>query len=242
MLNYFINIYKCQTYSIKWAHTILVIKRFYFPNLQVVKIVSMLGEHFVILASFIILLGSTSYFIGVIKGNVLPNRVSAFMWALAPLVAFFAQFKSGIGISSLLTLTIALTMFAIFFASFFNKKSEWKLTLFDLICGLLSFIGLILYLMTNNAVLAILFSIMADGLASLPTLKKSFFYPETENSYLYLANATSAFLTLLTIKNLTFVNSALAIYFLFVCSLLFSLVQFKIGKKLLYIAKFKLNI
>lgn len=192
----------------------------------------MINENFVIVGSLIAFFGSMSYLVDTVKGKVKPNRVSFLMWSLAPLVAFFAQLKSGVGIQSLLTLTMGLTPLSIFIASFFNKKSEWKLTAFDLVCGALSFIGFILYLITREAVLAVAFSIVADGLASLPTIKKSFFYPETENGYPYLASSISAVLTLLTLKSLSFINSSFTIYIFIVCMIIFTLVQYKLGKSI----------
>lgn len=190
----------------------------------------MINENFVILGSIISFIGSASYLIDTVKGKVKPNRVSFLMWSLAPLVAFFAQLKSGVGIQSLMTLTVGLSPLCIFIASFFNKNSEWKLTKFDLTCGGLSFIGFIIYLITKDAVLAVALSIAADGLASLPTITKSFSYPETENGSPYLASAISAVLTMLTFKTWNFINAGFSVYIFIVCVIIFSLVHFKLGK------------
>jgi len=192
----------------------------------------MINENFVIVGCLIAFFGSISYLIDTIRGKVKPNRVSFLMWSLAPLVAFFAQIKEGVGISSLLTLTMGLTPISIFIASFFSKKSEWKLTKFDLTCGFLSLVGFVLYLITQVGVVAIIFSIFADGLASLPTIKKSFWFPETESGYPYLTSAISAAITMLTFKNWSITDSAFSIYILVVCLIIFFLVQFKLGKKI----------
>lgn len=193
----------------------------------------MLNENFVILGAVIAFFGSLSYLIDTLKGKVKPNRVSFIMWSLAPLVAFFAQIKSGVGIQSLMTLMVGISPLSIFIASFFNKDSVWKLTKFDLVCGGLSFAGFILYLATKDAVLAVAFSIVADGLASLPTIKKSFFNPETESIAPYLTSAISALITILTLKNWEVIYAGFPIYILIVCIIIFSLVQFKIGKVIL---------
>ena len=138
--------------------------------------------------------------------------------------------KEGVGIQSLMTLTVGLNPLAIFVASFFNKKSEWKLTRFDLVCGLLSFLGFVVYLVTQVGVIALVFSIVADGLASLPTIKKSFYFPESESIALYLSSSISAVLTLLTLKNWSFMNSAFPIYIFAVCVIITIFTHFKIGK------------
>lgn len=53
----------------------------------------MLNENFVILGAVIFAIGSLSYLIDTLKGKVKPNRVTFFLWALAPLIAFAAEVK-----------------------------------------------------------------------------------------------------------------------------------------------------
>jgi len=146
----------------------------------------MLNENFVIVGAIIGAIGSLSYLIDTIKGKVMPNKVSFLLWALAPLIAFTAEIQKGVGIQSLMTFSVGFLPLTIFIASFFNKKSKWKLSRFDLICGAFSIVGLILWLITKEGNVAITFSIMADGLAALPTVIKSYFFPETENGWVYL--------------------------------------------------------
>jgi hypothetical protein len=118
-----------------------------------------------------------------------------------------------------------------FIASFVNKKAEWKLTRFDLLCGFLSVLGLILWLITKVGNVAIFFSIVADGLAAVPTIVKAYKYPETELAWPWIATSIGVVLTLSTIKGLTFANSGFIIYIFLIDTLVFLLVQFKIGKK-----------
>lgn len=165
-----------------------------------------------------------------IKKAKTTNRVTFFLWALAPLIAFFAEIKQGVGIQSLMTFMVAFSPLSIFVASFVNKKSEWKLGSFDLICGALSLLGLLLWYITKVGNIAIVFSILTDGLAALPTIVKSYKYPETENVWLYLGYTISAALTLLTITTWNFAHYAFPVYILILCGTIFSLVQFKLGK------------
>lgn len=192
----------------------------------------MLNEKFVILGAVIFVIGSLSYLIDTIKGKVKPNRVTFFLWALAPLIAFAAEIKQGVGIQSLMTFVVGFSPLAIFIASFVNKKSQWKLGRFDFICGTLSLVGLLLWYITKVDDVAILFGILADGLAALPTVVKSYNYPETENGWVYLAAAISATLTLLTIDTWNFAHWGFPVYILIVTLIIFTLVQFKIGKRL----------
>lgn len=195
----------------------------------------MLNEKFIILGALISLVGSTSYVIDTIKGKIKPNRVSHFIWALAPMIAFAAQIQKGVGLSSLMTFMSGFLPLMTFIASFFNKKAEWKLNKFDLACGLFSIIGLVLWWITKEGVIAIIFSIISDGLASLPTIVKSFRYPETESALAYLTGSINSGLTLLTLKTWDITNAGFPIYIFVVCVLVFILIQFKIGKKFKFV-------
>jgi len=192
----------------------------------------MLNENFVILAVVVGSFTSIIYLIDTIKGKVQPNKVTFFLWALAPLIAFTAQIKQGVGIQSLLTFLVGFEPLLIFFASFLNKKSAWKLGSFDFICGALSLAGILAWYITQVGNLAIAFSIVADGLAALPTIVKVYRYPETENGLLYLGGFISALLTLLTIPSWTFAYYGFNLYLVVVTLIIFSLIQFKLGKKL----------
>jgi hypothetical protein len=190
----------------------------------------MINQNFVIAGAIIAAIGGLSYLIDTIKGKVKPNRVSFLMWSLAPLIAFVAELKQGVGLQSLMTFEVGFLPLTIFIASFFNKNAKWKLTRFDLTCGVLSLIGLILWYITASGNVAIVFSILADGLAALPTVVKSFNFPETESSWTYFSSTLSATITLLTVKVWDLANAGFPLYILLVTLLISVLVQFKAGK------------
>lgn len=192
----------------------------------------MLDEKFVLVGLAIGSVGTISYLISTLKGETKPNKVSWLFWAIAPLIAFYAEIKQGVGLQSLLTFSVGFGPLLIFFASFVNKKAEWKISTLDIICGTLAMIGIILWLITKIGNLAILFSVLADGLAAIPTLVKSFKYPETENGAAFSFAGINAMFTLATIKSWTFARSAFPIYIFLIDIVLFSLIQFKLGTKL----------
>lgn len=192
----------------------------------------MLHSNFIIIGTLIGAAGSVAYLIDTVKGKVKPNRVSFLLWSIAPFIAFFAQIKQGVGLEALMTFSTGFLPLTVFIASFVNKEAEWQLTKFDLVCGLLSIIGLILWLITKVGNVAIFFSIVADGLAAIPTIVKAYKYPETEMAWPWIATVFGVVLTLLTLTNLTFANSGFILYILVMNVLIFVLVQFKLGEKL----------
>ena len=190
----------------------------------------MINQNFVILGAIIASIGSLSYLIYTIKGKVKPNRVSFLLWSLAPLIAFVAELQQGVGLQSIMTFEVGFLPLTIFIASFFNKNAKWRLTRFDLTCGVLSLVGLLLWYVTSSGNVAIVFSILADALAALPTLVKSFNFPETESSWTYFATTLSAVITLLTVKIWDLANAGFPLYISIVTLVISVLIQFKPGK------------
>ena len=191
----------------------------------------MLSSNFVIVGALISTVGEIGYLIDTAKGKIKPNRVSFLLWSIAPFIAFAAMVKQGVGIDALMTFSLGFFPLLIFIASFVNKKAEWKITKFDLICGFLSIVGLVLWLITKVGNVAIFFSIVADGLAAIPTVVKSYKYPETEEAWPWLMPSIGVFLTLLTLNKITFTNSGFNLYVFILNIIIFTLIQFKIGKR-----------
>ncbi|CAN5183581.1 hypothetical protein BH09PAT1_BH09PAT1_8700 [soil metagenome] len=191
----------------------------------------MLPEYFVYIGVIITALGGISYLIDTIKGKVQPNRVTWVLWALAPWITFFAQRVQSVGSQSLLPLSIGFIPTLIVAASFLNKKAKWEIHRFDLICGGLSILGLILWLITRAGDIAIIFSILADFLATIPTLRKAHLSPETESFKAYFLNMLGAGIVVLAIHDWRFANAAFSVYFLLNTVLILTFLKFRFGKK-----------
>lgn len=181
----------------------------------------MLPEYFVIFGAMLNLFGASTYIKDTLKGKTKPNRVSWFLWALVPLIAFFIQRNEGVGWANLLTFMVGFVPLIILIASFVNKQSYWAITKFDIICGLFSLAGILFYLLASNAVVAVMLLILADGLAALPTLQKSLKYPETESYTTFLCGVGNSTITLLSLHTFSFLFLGFPVYILIMDILLF---------------------
>ncbi len=192
----------------------------------------MINDKFVLIGALLNLIGSLTYAYNTFKGKTKPNRVTWFLWALAPLIAFAAQLGEGVGLQVLMTFMVGFGPLLVFIASLLNKKAFWKITRLDIICGALSLVALILWAITGEGNIAIALSIGADLLAGIPTLIKAYREPETEHPDVFRNGAISAGITLLTIKTWTFANYGFALYILIICVTLYTLIRFKLGKRI----------
>jgi len=152
--------------------------------------------YLVFVAAFLSLLATYVYIRSMFRGGAKPNRVSWLMWSIAPFIATAAAVSNGVGWAALPVFMSGFSPFLIFSASFVTKKAQWKLGKFDVFCGLLSALALLLWLVTRDPNVAITFAIASDGLASIPTLTKAWRYPETESGWAFAVgvfNASTSF-------------------------------------------------
>lgn len=189
-------------------------------------------QYLVFIGAAVQLLGIFSYIKETLRGNTKPNKVTWLMWSVAPLIATFAALADGVGWSVLPVFMAGFGHLLVFIASFVNKNSYWKLETFDYLCGFCSALALILWGITKEPVIAIVFAIASDGFAAIPTLVKSWKYPETETAAAYTTGLFSALTSFTAIKIWNFSSYAFPAYLVIAETLfILSIYHRKIFKK-----------
>jgi len=193
-------------------------------------------QYIVFLGAALSLAGSATYIIDTIKGKTKPNRVSWLIWSIAPIIGTVAAVSDGVTWAIVPTFMSGFGPLLVFMASFLNKKSYWRLGGGDYLCGTLAILALVLWAITKNPNVAILLSILADLLAAIPTLIKSWQHPETETGLAYILSMFNQITGMIAMKRWDFAESAFGIY-LFLIDICFVLILYR--KRIL--RKFKKN-
>lgn len=180
----------------------------------------MLSPQFMWLVLIVNAIGGASYLASTLRGRTRPNRVTWFLWTLLPTVVLVGQLAEGVELTVLLTVSAVVMPALIFAASFTKHNADFVLTRFDLVCGGLSLLGLLLWGLTRDANVAIALTIAADALAGFPTIRKAFLRPETEDATAYVLATVAAGITLLTIDTWTFAEYGFAVYVMGICGLI----------------------
>lgn len=162
-------------------------------------------------------LSSYVYIRDTLKGETKPNRVSWFIWAIAPLIASFLLFFETKSFAALPLFVSGFSSFLIFLASFKNKNAYWQLGKLDYVCLFFALCSLVAWLGFDEGFLATLFAILVDLIAFVPTYVKSWNFPDSENLAPYLSGIFNSLLSLLTITTFTFLTYGFAFYFLLGC-------------------------
>lgn len=159
--------------------------------------------------------GSAIYIRDTLRGKTKPNRVTWSMWVLAPLVGTAAAISAQADLWATVRIFLAgFLPLLVFAASFLNRQSYWRITLFDFLCGACSLLALVLWGIVGFPRSAILLAAIGDGFASLPTIRKAWIYPETETGLTYVASLVSVLLIIPSIPRWNIENSAFQIYLL----------------------------
>lgn len=191
----------------------------------------MISENWIYLGTAIGAMGTAAYLRDTLRGTTKPNRVTWLLWAFAPLLAAAVEFDEGIGLRALPTFMVGFMPLLVFAASFVNPDSVWTIRRFDYACGAMSVIGTIVWLATRNGVLAISAAILADFLAGIPTVRKSWTHPETETVHSYTGAAISMAVVLLTIDHWTFEVAAFPVFIVCMASVMVVLIAFEPGPR-----------
>jgi hypothetical protein len=173
-------------------------------------------QYIVFTAAIATLLAAFAYIRSMLKGNAKPNRITWLMWAVAPFIATAAAISNGVGLAVIPVFMSGFSPILIFTASFRIKKAIWKLSKFDYVCGTVSALALILWYSTKNPNIAIVFAIAADGIASMPTLRKAVKHPETESTWPFVTGTFGAISSLIAARLWTFSDYAFPAYLLII--------------------------
>ena len=179
-----------------------------------------------LVAGVISCIASIPYIIDAFKGKTKPNIASWSTWSLLNTIIIVAALASHDAMNtvilgaSYLFGSLTILLIAIF-------KGTRKYTLFDGVCQAVAIIGVILWQLANNPNIALLFVILVDVSAVLPTLRHAYRYPKEETWLTFALAAFAALLLTCLATNRTFAALAITIEATVVNSLLATVIVYR---------------
>jgi hypothetical protein len=162
-----------------------------------------IDSRFVYLAALLSVVGAWSYIRDTLRGVTSPNRVTWSLWGVEGVLAFAVEIQQRVGLASLMTLMLGLVPCIVVFVSFRNPHSVWRIGTFDIFCGSISLAGIVFWAFVNQPTVALVSFVVADQVAALPTIRKSWLAPSTESPRVVFMGFLNCAITLFTLKSLT---------------------------------------
>lgn len=142
------------------------------------------------------------YIFSILQGETRPHRTTYGIWSLIGLVEVLSYFASGARITVLLPLIYLLGEAAIFLLSI--RRGMGGTSRLDIFCLAGAALGVVGWAVTDNPHVALYLSLSASFCGFLPTVKKTYLLPHTENNLSWTIASMAAMLNLLAVPHLAF--------------------------------------
>lgn len=153
-------------------------------------------------SGLLVTLAAVPYIRDILLKKTKPERTTWFIWSVLLAIAFFAQLSEGATWSLFLTAGDFIAVFTIFILSI--KYGVGGATRFDIATLISACIGLFLWYITDEALIALSITIFIDFLAGMLTVTKTYRDPFSETSLTYMMCAFGALLSVFSIGSLSF--------------------------------------
>jgi hypothetical protein len=142
------------------------------------------------------------YILSILRKETKPNRASWFIWLVVSLIIALSYRDAGAEYAFIMP--VAYTIGAAIIASLSLKYGTGGWTRFDRVCLIGAGIGLTMWVTFNSPMSALLISLFMNFLGTLPTIRKAYYQPETENRLAWTLFSLGNLLNLFAIQEWTF--------------------------------------
>lgn len=144
------------------------------------------------------LIGNVPYLRDVISCKIKPHPYTWFIWSIVSGTTFFGGLVKGAGIGALPTgISESFTLLIFIFSLRNGFSNVVKTDNYFLVAALL---GLVPWIITKDPTISVIIVVIIDLIAFMPTFRKTWYNPTSENPILYMMNVTRHSLTLLSIQ------------------------------------------
>ncbi len=158
----------------------------------------------------------------ILYGTTRPNAVTWFLWLFIQAIAIAAQIHAGASWSLVMVIADGVTIGIVFVLSVIGYGyTSYDRT--DLFCGLVGVLAIVLWVVTGNALVALVLSVVADGCAAFPTLRKAYKDPWSENPTGWAFTTVAALLAIISTTRFDTANLLFPAYLAVVNGLTFAL-------------------
>jgi hypothetical protein len=157
-----------------------------------------------LVAAVLVFAAYIPYIRDILRGKTQPHVYSWFLWGVLTIVIFGIQITHHAGAGSFVTIAAGTMSLVVLALSLKNGKRD--IVFSDRVVFVLTILTMVFWLLAKQPLLAILLACLADLLAFIPTVRKSWNKPFTETLSLYQLNALRFGLAVIALEQYTFIN------------------------------------
>jgi hypothetical protein len=189
-------------------------------------------EVFGLLSALVLLIGGLPYLRDIWQKKIHPHILSWLGWSFITALGGSAMLAEGS--RWVVTLLFANTLLCLIIAgmAIIKRVGVWRASVYDGLFFALGIIGLVLWQISDMPVIALIFAIVADFSFGVPTIIKTYKFPETETYFAWAASTTSGLLSLFAVEKFTFTELAYPLYLFIFDTLVLLLVLRVIRRKI----------
>jgi hypothetical protein len=158
-----------------------------------------------VIAVVLTFLAYIPYYRDIVRGKTHPHIYSWALWALLTVLIVALQIKGNAGSAIYVTASAGLLCIGVIVLGLKHGKRD--ITTSDTIVAILGLIAIGFWLIIGQPIISIVLVVIADLLAFVPTVRKSWHKPYSETLSLYATNTLRFTLALLAVKEYTILSS-----------------------------------
>ncbi len=140
------------------------------------------------------------YLVSILRGHTKPERASYLIWFIVDVIGISSYISVGARTTIWTGLIFTFTGLLVFLLSI--KCGVGGFSTFDVSCLLLALAGIGVWIASDSAVLALYFMTFVKFIGYLPTIRKAYFLPGTENTFSWALTAGASVLNLFALTTL----------------------------------------
>lgn len=153
------------------------------------------------IAGILAVVQAIPYIVSILRGKTRPARASYAIWSVVQTISAVSYIASGATDTKWVPIVLTISAVVIFGLSI--KHGMGGFNKLDISCLIIAAIAIILWLTTDNPSLAVYASLVASSIAFLPVIKKSYLFPDTENTLSWTLYATAVLLNVCALTSLS---------------------------------------
>ncbi|PJC68963.1 hypothetical protein CO015_02095 [candidate division WWE3 bacterium CG_4_8_14_3_um_filter_42_11] len=169
---------------------------------------------FIVISSLLALISPIVYSIAIFKGEAKPHRTTRLVLLLITSLTTASLFAQKNQVAIYLAGVSTIQSIMIFTLSLKRGMGGWSKT--DMLCLFIALIGIALWRITENPVVALYCAIGADFTGMVPALAKTYKFPKTEVWTFYFLDVFAAFFILLALEKWTLQEYSYPIYIMLI--------------------------